>query len=82
MNFNFFDWIQEGVKRSVLGGVSDAVKILGLPPDEETFRSTVPHFLQPEENCLEATTPRRITSSGGTGKGKPVLGRGIADISK
>ena len=33
MEFNFFAWIREGVKQSVLLGVSDAVEQLGAPPE-------------------------------------------------
>ncbi|MBM4089259.1 MAG: hypothetical protein FJ276_07500 [Planctomycetes bacterium] len=29
MRFNFFDWIREGVKQSVLLGVSDAAESIG-----------------------------------------------------
>jgi hypothetical protein len=35
MQFNFFGWLREGVRQSVLLGVSDAVESLGLPPDAE-----------------------------------------------
>lgn len=35
MQFNLFSWLREGVKRSVLLGVSDAVETIGTP-DVET----------------------------------------------
>lgn len=31
MEFNFFDWIRDGVRQSVLLGVSDAVEQIGTP---------------------------------------------------
>ena len=77
MNFNFFDWIRDGVRRSVLLGVSDAVETMGMPPDEETARNKIFHYLQVEENNLESVSPRRITNSSGTTPRKSPLGRGL-----
>jgi hypothetical protein len=31
MQFNLFDWIREGVKRSVIEGVSEALEAIGSP---------------------------------------------------
>lgn len=33
MNFNFFEWIREGVKQSVLLGISDAADSIGTPKE-------------------------------------------------
>ena len=35
MQFNVFDWIREGVKRSVILGVSDAMEAIGSPDGDE-----------------------------------------------
>jgi hypothetical protein len=35
MQFNLFDWIREGVKRSVILGVSDAFDAIGTPADDD-----------------------------------------------
>ena len=48
MDFNFFEWIREGVKRSVLLGVSDAVETMGTPHDPETSRDKIMSFLRDE----------------------------------
>ncbi|MCL2119511.1 MAG: hypothetical protein FWH27_13905 [Planctomycetaceae bacterium] len=82
MNFNFFDWIRDGVRRSVLLGVSDAVETMGMPHDEETSRSKILHFLQTEDGNQEASSRRRITNTGGSASGsrKSPLGRGLADV--
>lgn len=39
MDFNFFGWLRDGVRRSVLLGVSDAVEEIGSPEgtDEPGF---------------------------------------------
>lgn len=35
MEFNLFSWIREGVKRSVILGVSDAVEAIGTTHDDD-----------------------------------------------
>jgi hypothetical protein len=46
MNFNFFDWIRQGVKQSVLLGVSDAVGHLGTPRADDDVSQRLLSFLQ------------------------------------
>lgn len=70
MNFNFFDWIREGVRRSVLLGVSDAVETIGTPhDDDEAKEKLLSHF-------QEETPSRR--RAGGTPRRK--LGRSLKQI--
>ena len=33
MQYNFFQWLRDGVRQSVLLGVSDAVEAIGVPHD-------------------------------------------------
>ncbi len=75
MGFNFFDWLRDGVKRSVLLGVSDAVDQMGQPHDEESAKEKILSFLQ--EDVPTGSTPKRV-ASGGSGHRK--LGRSISDI--
>lgn len=77
MNFNFFDWIREGVKRSVLLGVSDAVQQMGMPQDEQSSKETILAFLQ-EETKPTTGNRKRLVTSGSTPSRK--LGRSINDI--
>jgi hypothetical protein len=78
MNFNFFDWIRDGVKRSVLMGVSEAVETMGMPPDEESSKDKILSFLQSEEpQKMSAPASRRLT--GGSSSTRK-LGRSIAEI--
>lgn len=79
MNFNFFDWIRDGVKRSVLLGVSDAVQTMGMPQDEESSKDKILGFLQNDEATATASR-RRISGGSASGSGKPKLGRSISDI--
>ncbi|MDR2754813.1 MAG: hypothetical protein LBC20_03820 [Planctomycetaceae bacterium] len=79
MNFNFFEWVREGVKRSVLLGVSDAVSTMGMPHEEESSKDKILSFLQDSS----PTTPiqqRRISSGSPTAASQRKLGRSISDI--
>lgn len=77
MDFNFFEWIREGVKRSVLLGVSDAVETMGAPQDPETSRDKIMSFLRDETDAETKTAKRRVASSSSSTK---KLGRSLADI--
>ena len=77
MNFNFFDWVRDGVKRSVLLGVSDAVETIGMPTDQESSKDKILSFLQDDTAKLEVSaTQRRRLPSGPARK----LGRSISEI--
>lgn len=41
MQLNLFTWIREGVRRSVLLGVSDAVEALGTPSGDDVFHQNL-----------------------------------------
>ena len=75
MQPNFFQWIREGVKQSVLLGVSDAVDQLG----------TIPHSEKLNEQLRAALTVdgEARTTSGRVGEGststRKRLGRSLKD---
>lgn len=77
MNFNFYDWIRDGVKRSVLLGVSDAVQTMGMPQEEEPSKDKILSFLQ--DDSQTATARRRVQSAPGTSNQRK-LGKSINDI--
>lgn len=56
MNMNFFGWIREGVKQSVIGGVSDAIEQLGTPAENGEAGPQVLAFLRNDG------APKRISS--------------------
>ena len=80
MNFNFFDWIRDGVKRSVLMGVTDAVETMGMPTDEDASKDKILSFLQSDEQEKLASSPARRRLPGGTAAPQRKLGRSIAEI--
>ncbi|MDO4568993.1 MAG: hypothetical protein Q4D38_01250 [Planctomycetia bacterium] len=67
---NFFDWIRQGVKRSVLEGVADAVDHLGTPVEQDQIREHLLAYSSDSINMIEANR-----TSGGMRKR---LGRGIS----
>ena len=77
MSFNFFEWVRNGVKDSVLLGVSDAVNTMGMPP-EESSKEKILGFLK--NNAENEPAVRRI-SSGSSSSGVKKLGRSLNDIA-
>jgi len=78
MSFNFFDWVRDGVKNSVLHGVNDAVNAMGMPP-EESSKDKILGYLT--KNGVDSDAPvRRIAGSGGSA-GTKKLGRSLSDIA-
>jgi hypothetical protein len=80
---NFFGWIRDGVKQSVLLGVSDAIETIGTPADTSTMHPQVAALLK---NSLADTTPNSqsiglvATPVGTASRSKKRLGRSIRDI--
>jgi hypothetical protein len=71
MQFNVFDWIREGVKRSVILGVSDAMETIGSPDGDDAHA----RLAQLLPATAEAAEPAITTS----GKRKR-LGRSLRDF--
>ncbi len=68
---NFFDWIRQGVKRSVLEGVADAVEHLGTPAEQDQMREQLLAYSSADPNV------QMIEAGAQTGMRKR-LGRGIS----
>lgn len=49
-NFNFFQWIREGVKHSVLQGVSDAVDTIGAPDETTKLHPSIAALAQSQSS--------------------------------
>lgn len=68
---NFFDWIRQGVKRSVLEGVADAVDHLGTPVEQDKIREQLLAYASvenPSMNVIESSAKPALRKR---------LGRGI-----
>ena len=71
--FNVFSWIREGVKQSVLLGVSDALEQIGTPPDGEEAKPRILDLARRSELLAAADAPK--------GEAKPKrLGRSLRDM--
>jgi hypothetical protein len=79
MSFNFFDWVRDGVKNSVLLGVSDAANTMGMPPDDST-KDKILGFLKSDVN--NEPQVRRITNGTVPAGAKPKLGRSLSETMK
>jgi len=69
---NFFDWIRQGVKRSVLEGVAEAVEHIGSPVEQDQMREQLLAY-----SSAEGRAPM-LESAPQTGGMRKRLGRGIA----
>jgi len=80
VNVNFFEWLRDGVRQSVLLGVSDAIEQIGTPADSDEIHPGVAAFMQSdktEEKNIGATP-----SSSPRGSGRKRLGRSLKDIDQ
>lgn len=75
---NFFSWIRDGVRQSVLLGVSDAVEQLGTPPSNDELHPSVAGFLSTERAGLDA--PNLTAKSSKKSTGRKRLGKSLKDI--
>ena len=75
MNMNFFQWLREGVRQSVVLGVSDAVEQIGLPETEQEVQPTLAALLG--NDSATTTTPRRNT----TAASRKRLGKSLKEMN-
>ncbi|MFM7845251.1 MAG: hypothetical protein ACKPEY_13595 [Planctomycetota bacterium] len=67
--FNVFNWIRDGVRQSVLLGVSDALEQIGTTPDGEDGRARFQELvrrgelLAPTDTNKTESRPRRLGRS-------------------
>jgi hypothetical protein len=77
MDFNLFSWVREGVRRSVLLGVSDAMETIGSPAGEDAARQRLSQLI--EHSDALATNSRPAMAAAG---GKRRLGRSLRDTDE
>ena len=76
---NFFGWIRDGVKQSVLLGVSDAIETIGTPDDVKGMHPNVAALLRGQPT--DSTSSTGISRIGGQGTAsKKRLGKSLRDI--
>lgn len=80
---NFFTWIRDGVRQSVLLGVSDAIETLGTPASTEDLHPSVAGLLRVDKSVDAAPRLNPVTAggaSGGNAGNRKRLGRSLKDI--
>lgn len=75
---NFFSWIRDGVRQSVLLGVSDAVEQLGTPASAEEIHPSVAGLLGPR--TAQRSTDNLPIAMGRSDASKKRLGRSLKDL--
>jgi hypothetical protein len=71
MNVNFFEWLRDGVRQSVLLGVSDAIEQIGTPADSDDLHPNVAALLQGEPSK---------SKSGIANTGRKRLGKSLKEM--
>ncbi len=75
MRFNFFDWIREGVKQSVLLGISDASEHIGTTTEVDQLNE---HFLSTFQG--NRAVADQSGAKGGARARRKALGRSLETI--
>ena len=71
MNVNFFEWLRDGVRQSVLLGVSDAIEQIGTPADSDELHPNVAALISGEPAGK---------SMRGKGGGRKRLGKSLKEM--
>jgi hypothetical protein len=77
MKFSFFDWIREGVKQSVLLGVSDAAVHLGSEKEVDELNQRLLDAMQ--ANRLQGSNTSTRSAGNKGRKARRALGRTLAE---
>jgi hypothetical protein len=78
MDFNFFEWLRNGVKNSVLHGVNDAVNTMGVPPEDSSKDKVLGWLKSTGDNDSAIRRVSNAAAPVGTKK----LGRSLSDTMK
>jgi len=80
VNVNFFEWLRDGVRQSVLLGVSDAIEQIGTPADSEEIHPGVAAFLQSDKTEEKHLSPPSTGTARNASRKR--LGRSLKDIDQ
>ncbi|TWU55078.1 hypothetical protein [Rubripirellula reticaptiva] len=74
MSVNFFEWLRDGVRQSVLLGVSDAIEEIGTPANSDELHPNVAALLKTEPT----KSAKRVPASTA---GRKRLGKTLKDMN-
>lgn len=79
MEFNFFDWIRDGVRQSVLLGVSDAVEQIGTPDNASEINPEIAALFGDVNGAAGITSKRKTVARKGTTQKR--LGKSLQELN-
>jgi hypothetical protein len=82
MSVNFFEWIRDGVRQSVLLGVSDAIEQLGTPAETDDIHPGVAAFMASEKGEKKRVGAAPVAAGGNASGNRKRLGRSLKDIDE
>ncbi|MEZ6105502.1 MAG: hypothetical protein R3B96_05165 [Pirellulaceae bacterium] len=74
MEFNFFHWIREGVRQSVMLGVSDAIGQLGTPDEQGVLHESL-------RKAMPAPAQAAVAAPGRSSTSRKRLGKSLKEIN-
>lgn len=79
---NFFTWLRDGVRQSVLLGVSDAIETLGTPAATDELHPSVAGLLKVDKGVESGPAPMLTQGNNrqNNGGNRKRLGRSLKDI--
>ena len=77
MNMNFFQWLRDGVRQSVVLGVSDAVEQIGMPESDQEVKPGLASVLGIEGEPETKTRGKKAAATGGRKR----LGKTLKDMN-
>lgn len=77
---NFFSWVRDGVKQSVLLGVSDAIETLGAPASNSELHPSVAALLKVDKSSDSTPRLNQVEANNGLRGNRKRLGRSLKDI--
>ncbi|MCD0460758.1 hypothetical protein [Roseiconus lacunae] len=79
---NFFQWLRDGVRKSVLMGVSDAVEQIGLPDNAPDSQPTLAALLSNDSGSSSTSTATRTRKKATTtAASRKRLGKSLKDMN-
>ena len=80
MDLNFFQWLRDSIRRTVLLGVSDAMQDLGTPDDDANVHPQMASLIAGETTPPPKTTRSRARSTGANAPRKR-LGKSLKELN-
>jgi hypothetical protein len=81
VNLNFFEWLRDSVRKSVLLGVSDAVEQIGVPDNEPEVSPTLAALLGDNTTTTTKPTKSRRKSTTTNSNSRKRLGKSLKDMN-